>query len=240
VIRWESAPEPYTVAFTTRVGGVSGGPFESLNLGALTDDDPHNVAENRRRACEAVGADPETATMAWQHHGSDVTRADPRGLVTPGTEFERCDGLWSEDPGQGMMLLTADCLPVALARQNGSQPGLAVLHVGWRGLLAGIVAAGARALGGGRLAGAVGPGIGPCCYQVGSEVAEPFRRAYGDDVLTEGRLDLWSAAERALREAGCEEVERADLCTYCHPELFFSHRRDRGLTGRQGVVAYIG
>ena len=240
MIRWESAPEPYTVAFTTRVGGVSGGPFESLNLGALTDDDPHNVAENRRRACEAVGADPETATMAWQHHGVEVTRADPRGLVTPGTEFDRCDGLWSDDPGQAMMLLTADCLPLALARENGSEPALAILHVGWRGLLAGIVAAGARALGGGRLAGAVGPGIGPCCYEVGPEVSEPFRRTFGDDVVTDGRLDLWSAAERALREAGCEEVERADLCTYCHPELFFSHRRDRGLTGRQGVVAYIG
>jgi YfiH family protein len=239
VIRWESAPEPYTVAFTTRVGGVSGGPFESLNLGALTDDDPHNVAENRRRACEAVGADPETATMAWQHHGPEVRRADSRGLVTPGTEFDRCDGLWSDDPGQAMMLLTADCLPLALARENGSEPALAILHVGWRGLLAGIVAAGARALGGGRLAGAVGPGIGPCCYEVGPEVSEPFRRAYGDGVVMDGRLDLWSAAERALREAGCEEVERADLCTYCHPELFFSHRRDRGLTGRQGVVAYI-
>lgn len=238
MIRWE-APGPYAVAFTTRVGGVSGGPFESLNLGALTDDDPYNVAENRRRACNAMGADPETATMAWQHHSAEVRRAEPRGLVTPGTQFERCDGLWSNEPGQAMMLLTADCLPVAIARANGAGPALAILHVGWRGLLGGIVAEGARALGGGRLAGAVGPGIGPCCYEVGPEVAEPFGDAYGDDVLTDGRLDLWSAAEKALRAAGCDEVERTDLCTYCHPDLFFSHRRDRGLTGRQGVVAYI-
>ena len=238
MIHWDTAG-PYVVGFTDRTGGVSGGAYESLNLGALTEDEPENVAENRRRACASVGADAETATMAWQHHSAEVTRAEPRGIVTPGTMFERCDGLWSDQPGQGMMLLTADCLPVAIARANGAKPALAILHVGWRGLLAGIVAAGARALGAGRLAAAIGPGIGPCCYEVGGGVAQAFRARY-DHVVRDGRLDLWSAAEQALRDAGCEEVERTDLCTYCHPELFFSHRRDRGRTGRQGVVAYIG
>ena len=238
MIHWD-APGPYVVGFTDRTGGVSGGAYESLNLGALTEDEPENVTENRRRACTSVGADAETATMAWQHHSAEVTRAEPRGIVTPGTLFERCDGLWSDEPGQGMMLLTADCLPVAIARANGAQPAMAILHVGWRGLLAGIVSAGTRALGGGKLAAAVGPGIGPCCYEVGEEVAEPFRTGYAG-VVRENRLDLWSAAEQALHEAGCETVERTDLCTYCHPELFFSHRRDKGRTGRQGVVAYIG
>ena len=237
MIRWEHGP--YVVAFTSRLGGVSGGAFESLNLGALTDDDPLNVVENRRLACEAVDADASTATMAWQHHSAEVRRAEPRGIVTPGTQFDRCDGLWTDEPGQAMMLLAADCLPIALGRANGSHPALGVLHAGWRGLLDGIVAEGAKALGEGRLAAAIGPGIGPCCYEVGDEVAEPFRAAYGDEVVTENRLDLWSAAEQALRAAGCDEVERADLCTFCHPELFFSHRRDRGRTGRQGVVAYI-
>jgi polyphenol oxidase len=237
-MRWE-APGPYAVGFTTRVGGVSGGPFESLNLGALTDDDPHNVAENRRRACESLGADAETATMAWQHHSAEVRRAEPRGLLTPGTQFDRCDGLWTGAQGQAMLLLTADCLPVALARANGGPPALAILHAGWRGLLAGIVESGAAALRPAKLAAAIGPGIGPCCYEVGPEVADPFRAAFGDDVVQEGRLDLWTATERALRATGCEQVERTDLCTFCHPELFFSHRRDRGLTGRQGVVAYI-
>jgi purine-nucleoside/S-methyl-5'-thioadenosine phosphorylase / adenosine deaminase len=239
VIRWKH--DPYVVGFTTRVGGVSTGAFESLNLGALTDDDPLNVVENRRRACKSVNADAATATMAWQHHGAEVRRAERRGLLTPGTQFDRCDGLWSDEPGQAMMLLTADCLPVVLARgQDSRPPALTVLHVGWRGLLAGIVAGGAEALGGGRLVGAIGPGIGPCCYEVGEEVATPFRAAYGDEVVTDGRLDLWSAAERALRAAGCDEIERTDLCTYCHPDRFFSHRRDHGRTGRQGVVGYIG
>lgn len=238
MIRWE--PGSCVVAFTTRVGGVSTGAFESLNLGALTDDDPLNVVENRRRACAAVDADPDTATMAWQHHGAEVRTAEPRGLVTPGTQFDRCDGLWSDEPGQGMMLLTADCLPLALARANGAVPALAILHVGWRGLLAGIVQRGAEALGGGRLRAAIGPGIGPCCYEIGEDVATPFRTAFGDTIVQENRLDLWSAAERALRAAGCEEVERTDLCTYCHPDRFFSHRRDHGRTGRQGVVGYVG
>jgi hypothetical protein len=238
MMRWEGSG-PYVVGFTTRAGGVSSGAYESLNLGILTDDDPANVVENRRRACGEAGADAETATMAWQHHGAQVRRAEPRGIVTPGTLYDRCDGLWSDEPGQAMMLLTADCLPVALARENG-RPGLAVLHVGWRGLLAGIVPSGAEALGGGGLAAAIGPGIGPCCYEVGEDVAEPFRRLFGPEIAPDGRLDLWGATERALREAGCADVERTDLCTHCHPELFFSHRRDKGVTGRQGVIAFIG
>jgi polyphenol oxidase len=235
---WSAPPGPYRVAFSTRLGGVSEGPFESLNLGILTDDDPESVVENRRRLCEAVGADAETATMAWQVHGSAVTKAEPRGILER-TVFARCDGLWSDQAGQAMALLTADCYPVALGRANG-EPALCVLHVGWRGLLAGIVEAGVEALGGGQLAAAVGPGIGACCYEVGEEVAKPFRARFGTDVVVDGRLDLAGATEQALREAGVENVERVDHCTACEPELFFSHRRDRGRTGRQGVVAYIG
>jgi YfiH family protein len=138
-----------------------------------------------------------------------------------------------------MMLLTADCLPVAIARANGSPPALAVLHVGWRGLLAGIVENGVAGLGEGSLAAAVGPGIGPCCYEVGPEVTEPYKARFGPKVVEGRKLDLWRAVELALNEAGVTEVERTDLCTFCHPELFFSHRRDRGITGRQGVIAAV-
>jgi polyphenol oxidase len=237
LLRWEGAG-PYAVVFSTRVGGVSDGAFESLNLGILTGDDPQRVVENRRRLAEGVGIDPERTRMAWQRHGAEVRRASPEGILSPGTQHEACDGWWSDESGQGMMLVTADCLPVAIARRNG-QPALAVLHVGWRGLLDGLVENGVAALGGGRLAAAIGPGIGPCCYEVGADVAEPFEAAFGREVLAEGRLDLWRATELALRRAGCEEVERTDLCTFCHPELFFSHRRDRGTTGRQGVIASV-
>ena len=240
LFEWEAAPGPYRVVFSTRVGGVSEGPFESLNLGILTADDPHRVVENRRRLFGAVGADPETATMAWQVHGRQVTKARPRGIVTPGTLYERCDGLWTDERAQAMVLLTADCLPVALCRANGSgPPALAVLHVGWKGLLAGIAEAGAEALGGGPLAAAVGPGIGSCCYEVGEDVAAPYRKRFGDGVLPGGNLDLRGATEHALRAVGCEKIAHVDRCTACEPDLFFSHRRDRGITGRQGVVAAL-
>ena len=230
---------PYRVSFSTRLGGVSEGAFASLNLGVLTGDDPERVVENRRRLCAAVGAEPERATMAFQVHGARVTEAKPVGVVAPGTQYEACDGLWSDRPGQAMMLVTADCLPVALARLDGP-PRLAVLHVGWRGLLAGIVEKGVAALGAGRIAAAIGPGIGPCCYEVGEEVAEPLRARFGGDVACDRTADLPLAAERALRAAGCASVDTTRLCTACHPDRFFSHRRDRGVTGRQGVVALIG
>jgi polyphenol oxidase len=230
--------DPYRVVFSSRLGGVSQGPYESLNLGILTDDEPERVVENRRLLCESVGVDPETATMAWQAHGAKVLQADGRGIVRPGTPLERCDGLWTEERDRALMLLTADCLPVALARASG-RPGLAVLHVGWRGLLGGIVESGVEALGGAPLRAAIGPGIGPCCFEVGEEVAEPFRARFGADIVVGRNLDLVEATERALRAAGCESVERVDLCTSCEEELLFSHRRDQGVTGRQGIVAAL-
>jgi YfiH family protein len=230
LIRWD-APGPYLAAFSTRVGGVSEAPFDTLNLGRLTDDDPERVDENRRRLCAEAGTDPELLCYSRQVHGPVIRRAGERG--EPG------DGVWSDTPGQPLLVFTADCLPVALARANGERPAIAVLHVGWRGLLAGIVQSAATALGGGRLAAVIGPGIGPCCYEVGAEVAEPFRRRFGTGIVTDGRLDLWSATDQALRAAGAKDVSRVDLCTACNPELLFSHRREGARTGRQGLIAYV-
>jgi hypothetical protein len=236
LIGWD-APGPYRAAFSTRRGGVSEGPFESLNLGVRTDDEPARVIENRIRLCAEVDVDPDGATMAWQRHGAVVRRAEPLGIVGPGTVYDHCDGLWTDDPGQGLVLLTADCLPIVLVRED-ERPAVAILHAGWRGLLAGIAASGVHALGG-RVTAAIGPGIGPCCYEVGDEVATPFAETFGSDVVSDGHLDLWTSAERALRAAGAARVERFDLCTACNPDLFFSHRRDKGRTGRQGVIARV-
>ena len=231
-IRWD-APGPYSVVFSTRVGGVSGGPYESLNLGRMTDDEPGNVEENRRRVCAEADADADRLALNRQRHSALVHRAHAGARGEPG------DGLWTDEQGIAMLALTADCLPIALARANGERPAVCVLHAGWRGLLEGVVAAGVGALGRGALAAAIGPGIGPCCYEVGEEVAGPFRREFGADVATDGKLDLWAAAARALERAGCTRIERTDLCTACNPQLFFSHRRDDGRTGRQGVVACV-
>jgi polyphenol oxidase len=234
VIRWDDAPGPYEVAFSTREGGVSEGPYASLNLGRATADEPERVNENRRRLCAEVGAEPDALAMNYQHHSADVLRA------RAGSRDERGDGIWTDERGLPVLALAADCLPIALARANGSEPALALLHAGWRGLLEGIVPAGVSALGGRTVAAAVGPAIGPCCYEVGEDVADRFRRAFGLGLYRDGRLDLWTAAERALRAAGCVRVDRVDLCTACSPERFFSHRRDEGITGRQGVIGRIG
>jgi YfiH family protein len=230
IFRWD-APG-CEVAFSTRRGGVSTGAFASLNLGLLTDDEPENVAENRGLLCAELGAAPERLALNRQQHAAVVHRAHA------GRRGEAGDGLWTDERALPMLKLTADCAPVAIARTDGDAPALALLHAGWRGLLEGIVAAGMSALGG-RTAAIVGPAIGPCCYEVGPEVAEPFAARFGADVLRGRTLDLPEAVERALRAAGCTRVERLDLCTACHPELFFSHRRDGAVTGRQGVVGYV-
>jgi polyphenol oxidase len=226
-IRWD-APGPYEVTFSTRRGGVSGGSFASLNLGLRTADEPRNVAENRRRLCAEVGAEPERISMTRQRHSAVVHRAGPG-------ELPEGDGVWTDTPGEAVLQLAADCVPIAIVRTDPARPGVAVLHAGWRGLLAGIVPAGVEALGPGPLAAAIGPSIGPCCYEVGAEVAGPF----GPDVMRGRNLDLWAASERALRAAGIAQIDRIDLCTACKPDLFFSHRRDQGLTGRQGVIARV-
>jgi polyphenol oxidase len=231
VIGWQL--DRYRVVFTTRAGGVSEGPYASLNLGRKSGDEVGRVDENRRIACEAIGADVEQLALNFQVHSARVLRAAPR------MRGEHADGLWTDEPGLPILAMSADCLPIVLARSDGEEPGVCVLHAGWKGLLAGIVEAGAEALGGGGLVAAVGPGIGPCCYEVGEEVAAPYRERFGEGVLRDGRLDLWTSAERALREAGVERVNRLDRCTACEPETFFSHRRDRGNTGRQGVIAYV-
>ncbi len=231
VIRWE-APGPYEVAFSTRLGGVSEGPFESLNLGRRTGDDVTCVDENRRRLCTTLGADMQQLALGYQTHSAVVNRAEAGSRGTPG------DGLWTDEPGVPMVTLGADCVLIALARTNGDKPALAVLHAGWRGLADGIVEAAARVLGG-RVAAIVGPGIGPCCYEVQEDVAGPYRARFGAGIVSRGKLDLWTAAELAARDAGATKVERVDLCTACRSDLFFSERRTGKPRGTQGVLGLV-
>ncbi|MGB8003226.1 MAG: polyphenol oxidase family protein [Gaiellaceae bacterium] len=230
LIRWD-APGPYHVAFSTRQGGVSDAPYDSLNLGRSTRDDPKNVDENRQRLCETVGVDPEQLALQRQVHGAVVNRAEAGARSAEG------DGLWADEAGVPMLAFSADCLPIALARRNRSA-GLALLHAGRLGLLAGIVEAGVAVLGG-PVAAIVGPGIGPCCYEVGDDIAGAYRARFGPDVLRGRNLDLWTAAEKVLRGAGVDAIERLDVCTACAPDRFFSHRRDGPVTGRQGVIGYV-
>jgi purine-nucleoside/S-methyl-5'-thioadenosine phosphorylase / adenosine deaminase len=231
LLRWD-VPGPYDVAFTTRAGGVSEGPFESLNLGRRTGDDVKRVDENRRRLCAEVDADDQGLTLGFQTHSTVVNRAEAGSRGAPG------DALWTNEPGIPMLALGADCALIAMARTNGSQPALAVLHAGWKGLLAGIVESAANILGPG-FAAVVGPTIGPCCYEVGEEVASPFRARFGDEIVTDRKLDLWTAAEQAALDAGASAVERLDLCTRCNADLFFSERRTGRPRGTQGVLGLV-
>jgi YfiH family protein len=216
------------VAFTTRNGGVSSGPHESLNLFGIGDD-PGRAAANRELVCAALGADPGRLAFNRQLHGATARRA------VPGATDAEGDALWTDESGLPLLALTADCLPIAIVRCDPARPAVAVVHAGWRGLAAGVVAATVAALGEGPKAAAVGPAIGPCCYEVGPEVSARF----DPDLTRDGILDLWSAGARALAAAGVDWVDRFDLCTRCNPDSFFSHRRTGPPRGSQGVVAAI-
>lgn len=215
------------VLFTTRRGGVSQGPYASLNLGRWTDDDPDAVAANRRSTAEAIGFPLDDVVQARQVHGTRVERIAQRP-----DHIEEADGQATAIRGLALLVLTADCLPVALA-----MPGaVAMLHAGWRGLANGVLEEGVEAvreLGGeGEIAAAVGPGAGPCCYEVGDEV----RQALG---IAGRTADLKAVAAERLTAAGVATVHDLELCTICSdPSLFFSHRRDGGLTGRQAGIAW--
>lgn len=217
------------VVFTTRAGGVSEGPYASLNLGRHTDDDPANVAENLRRLAARLGTEPERIAAIRQVHGTELV--EWQGPPAAG-ERPEADGHLTSVPGLPLLVLVADCLPVALA--GGGR--VAMLHCGWRGLAGGILE---RALErfGEPPAAALGPAIGPCCYEVGPEVLERFERFDG---VADGRmLDLKAVARRILAGAGVTVVEDVPYCTSCRPDLFFSHRRDAGVTGRQGGIAWL-
>ncbi len=228
---------PARALFTTRRGGVSRGPYSSLNLGLWTDDDPDAVRANRARVASRAGVAPDRLAQGRQVHGADVRRiAGAHELAAVGSP---ADGQATGVAGVAPIVLVADCLPVVVAGEGA----VAALHCGWRGLAAGIVEAGVRSLHalGGRdpLSAAIGPGAGPCCYEAGQEVHAAFPQA-PSAAHRDGHLDLKLIAADALRRAGVVEVHDVGLCTICSdPQLFFSHRRDHGRTGRQAGIAWL-
>lgn len=225
------------VVFSTRAGGVSEGPYESLNLGILTDDDQERVAENRARLARGAGVSPAAVAMGWQVHGTDVLewgRPPVRGgFVAPGTALRKVDGHSTTVHDVALLVLVADCLPVALV----SPSRVAMLHCGWRGLAGGILQRALKGFGDGEeVAAAIGPGIGPCHYEVGQEVLGAFADLEG---VASGRmLDLKAVAAAKLSAGGVSHIHDVDRCTYCEPGEFFSHRRDHGVTGRQGGMVW--
>ena len=220
--------------FSTRRGGSSTGPYATLNLGWLTDDDPAAVDRNRAALQAAVGA--PALRFVHQVHGREV-RTLIAGAPEP-AQRPRVDGQATARRDVALVALVADCLPIAVAGSGT----VAMLHAGWRGLAGGVVPAGVdalRALGAdGELSAAIGPGVGSCCYEVGDEV----RAAFADTPEAHhGRhLDLKAIARRRLLDAGVTDIADIGLCTICSdPALLFSHRREHGITGRQAGVAWL-
>ena len=236
-LKWLEAELPGAcAAFTTRVGGMSSSPFDSLNLGLLTDDDSATVHANRAEMCEALEVDPAGIISGKQVHGSDVVRQDKPSarsawLLGAGGDPQLVDGWATSVEGLAPLVFVADCLPVALSGPRG----VAMVHGGWRGLAAGIAEKGAREVQ--ASVAAIGPGIGPCCFEVGEEVLAEFSDL-GSDIADGRMLDLGLVCERLLHDAGITEIERSELCTSCERELFFSHRRDGGVTGRQAGMVW--
>ncbi|HKG39474.1 MAG TPA: polyphenol oxidase family protein [Conexibacter sp.] len=215
--------------FTTRRGGVSGGPYTSLNLGRWTEDDADAVDRNRQIVADTIGFPLDAVVQGRQVHEAHVERrATPDGALT------EADGQATNAEGLAALVLTADCLPVALIGGRAA----AMLHAGWRGLAGGVLENGVealRALGDdGPLQAAIGPGAGACCYEVGAEV----HTAFGHDAQR-GTIDLKAIARERLEAAGVEATHDVGLCTMCSdPQLFFSHRRDGGITGRQAGITW--
>lgn len=241
--------EGFANAFSTRGGGVSPFPRDSLNLAGFDQDSAENIHENRRRFFSALGGEWKLAAC-WQVHGREVLVARER--EDPRFESERCDALATNLRGLLLGVKTADCVPVLLG--DAKSGACAAVHAGWRGTLAGIVG---RALVTLReefgteasdVRAALGPAALGCCYEVGPDVVEPFRAKFEDaDSLFkptgEGRalVDLHEANRRQLIAAGVApgRVHALPLCTMCRPDLFFSYRQDRKLYGRTGRLMSV-
>jgi YfiH family protein len=238
-VRWLEADFPgedgVRAAFSTRLGGASEGPFESLNLGRLNGDLADAVDENRRRLAAAVGVDPQRVLIGRQVHGAEVVRhtqpVEPDLYAHPTSHLPEADGQVTGQRHVAPLVFVADCLPVALAGPGG----VAMIHCGWRGMAVGIVARGVEEVE--ARAAVIGPGIGPCCYQVGDEVLAAFDRL-GPGIADGRVLDLRLVARRLLERAGVEAVQVSEECTSCRPDLFFSHRRDGERTGRQAGLVW--
>ena len=250
-------PEAAVVhAVSTRYGGVSKPPFDSMNLALHVGDDASDVVENRRRFLGMLGLDFARLTTPEQIHGDNILRVGENeagcGRLSYADAIPGMDALMTNVPGIPLMLCFADCTPILLF--DPVHRAAAIAHGGWKGTVRSIAAKTVRAMEeayGTRpedcLAG-IGPAIGPCCYEVGDEVAEEFRKAFpqfAEEIISETggkiRLDLWQANRLQLRAAGLlpGHIDAAGVCTSCHADTFFSYRAEGPTIGRIAAVMAI-
>jgi len=217
------APDPEPVGagifFFTRLGGVSEPPYDSLNVSKKVGDSADTVGENLTTIRRAMGDRP----TAWvrQVAGDTVVRVSGPGLAG------EADALVTTEPDLCLSVAVADCVPVALVGEDH----VAMVHSGWRGTLAGVSGKAARELGESGVRAYIGPSIRRCCYEVSEDLAGQFAAAFGGEVVSGRYLSLQEAIKIDLEAAGVE-VHDLGLCSGCRPDLFYSHRKQKPVTGR--------
>lgn len=232
--------------FTTRHEGISRPPYHSLNLGTNTEDSPHNIEGNRSLLSRTFGITQERLVTVRQNHGSDILAID-----APNDDFSHfagieADAIMTNQPGVMIGVTVADCVPILLL--DPVKKVVAAVHAGWQGTAARITEKAVRGMtelfgsSPRNIVAAIGPCIGPCCYEVDQPVKDAFKNhATPWDTLAEAdgagkwRLDMALANRIQLEDAGLAagSIQTAGQCVCCHKELYFSYRRDEGETGRQ-------
>ena len=250
VYRFESLPNGVEALVSTRRGGVSAPPFDSLNLGLRVGDDAEKVVENRRALFRAFGMSLERSVWCKQIHADGVVAVDigdaGRGSTEEDSIVEGADALVTDAPGLSLCVTLADCVPVVIFDPERSVVGLA--HAGWGGTVSRIASRTVEVMRGrfgcdpAAIVAAIGPSIGPAGYEVGEDVLERARAGYGDrtaEILQPGPegkalFDLWTANRIDLEEAGVggERIEISGIASEQHLDEFYSHRREGARTGR--------
>ncbi len=234
-------------AFTTRLGGVSQGPYGALNLALHREANPENVAKNYESLASALGFDLQKLVLTHQIH-SDILRVVTAGaaLGIDHKRYPECDGLITNDPGVALGVFTADCTPILL--HDPVTGAVGALHAGWRGTARDIAGKAVQAMAESfgcepqDIRAAIGPNIGDCCFETDGDVPAALLDTYGkaveDCIRPQGQkfyVDLKAVNALALRRAGVENVEISHSCTKCSPDRFFSHRVQGAIRGSQGA-----
>ena len=242
---FEIFPNSVRQAVFTRRGGVSPAPWHSLNLGGSVGDDPGRVAENRIRLFNAMQCDPASIHDVWLIHSTEIVYADsPRPLDAPPL---RADIIFTDNPDVSLFMRFGDCVPILFHDPQKKVIGIA--HAGWMGTLRGVVGVAVQGMQSHygckpeNIIAGIGPSIGIDHYEVGAEVVSQFREKYNHDAdrVLQARngstyLDLWEANAVQLKNAGVEQVQVSGVCTACHLDDWFSHRAEKGRTGRFGAL----
>ncbi len=244
---FDAFPELFHAVFT-RHGGVSPRPWHSLNLGWSVGDAPERVEENYRRIAATIGVSREDLTTTWQVHGNTILVADE---THHGGSLGKADGLITTTPRIPLLQRYADCTPILI--YDPARRAIGIAHAGWQGVVRRTAAALVHAMtevfgcDPTTMVAAVGPAIGPCCYEVGPDVIEairasqhqPERLLRPSERVGHAYLDLWQANASQLDDMGVGSIEVAARCTSCHRNEFFSHRGDAGRTGRFAAVMML-